>query len=104
MMMATRFSVGCPGNAEGFADDHTAEGRRRLPKGGKSGAPFTPAARRSYVASWNGTTFLGLGILAKLAALCQRLVDQRVPVKEVFEHFDRDLSGDVDEREFSEGP
>ena len=42
-------------------------------------------------------------ILNKLTSLCQRLVDQRVPVKEVFEHFDRDLSGDVDEREFSEG-
>jgi hypothetical protein len=44
-------------------------GKRRLePKGGKSGAPYTDAQRRSYVAKHGGTTHLGSGILAKLAA------------------------------------
>ena len=46
-----------------------ADGSRTLvPKGGKSGAPYTPAQERSYVAEYKGKTYLGTGILAKLVA------------------------------------
>ena len=45
------------------------DGTRTLePKGGKSGAPFTTKQAHSYVREYNGTTYLGTGVLAKLAA------------------------------------
>ncbi len=46
-----------------------SDGKRTLePKGGKSGAPYTAKQARSYVREYNGTTHLGTGVLAKLAA------------------------------------
>jgi len=45
------------------------DGTRTLgQKGGKSGAPYTDKQERSYVREHNGVTFLGTGVLAKLAA------------------------------------
>lgn len=47
----------------------TPDGTRALErKGGKSGAPYTTKQERSYVREHNGATFLGTGVLAKLAA------------------------------------
>ena len=42
-------------------------------------------------------------VLQRLADRVQKLVDQKMPVREVFEQIDTDASGDLDEREFQDG-
>ena len=43
-------------------------GGKIVPKGGKAGAPYTARQLRSYVREYKGKTYLGVGVLAKLAS------------------------------------